>query len=149
MDNMDASSAAPAGVTLTASFEKLLLSSVRLSSAATLFGVYQLESAVSGFREPGGLGRQLARFGGTVNSLAACLLDEISRGKKDALDSFADISGKVVRQSMEGISYLDPRRVARIANKLAQRPSGSSKDSGTPESSRQGEPQLATDVLSG
>jgi hypothetical protein len=141
---MDAPAAAAPG--LTASFEKLLLSSVRLSSAATLFGVYQFESAVNGFQDPGSIGKQLDRFGETVESLAQCLVEEISPGKQDALASLTDMTGKVVKQSMEGLSYFDPRQVIRIANNLAQRSSEAAAGWGKPAPPPT-EPQLAADVL--
>jgi hypothetical protein len=141
-------------MTLTASFEKLFLSSLRLSSAATLYGVYQFENAVSIFQEPGGIGKQMDRFGTTVDSLAQCLVDGISPGKKDALNSISDITGKVVRQSIEGMSLFDPRQAFRIATNLAQRSGVTLADwgksaggDGTSPSSRVGEPRLAADVL--
>ena len=145
---MDASAAAPAGVTLTATFEKLFLSSVRLSSAATLFGVYQLESAVSGIQEPGGIGRQMDRFGDTVESLAECLLEEISPGKKQALNSIGEITGKVVKQSIEGLRFFDPREVIRITNSLARRSTETVTGWGKSAAAASfEEPQLAADVL--
>jgi hypothetical protein len=148
MDDMDASAAATPGVSLTTSFEKLFLSSVRLSSAATLFGVSQFESAVAGWQEGGGIGKQLDRFGTTVNSLTQCLVEEISPGKKEALDSVAEITKKLVHQSVEGMSLLDPRQVFRFAGTLAQRSSETiSGWTGKKESSLVEEPQLAADVL--
>ena len=86
---MDAAITATSGGSLTASFEKLFLSSVRLSSAATLFGVHQAENAVNNWQEEGAIGKQLDQFGTTVNSLTQCLVEEISPGKRDALDSIA------------------------------------------------------------
>lgn len=145
---MDASAAATSGVSLTASFEKLFLSSVRLSSAATLFGVAQFETAVSGWQEGGGIGRQLDRFGSTVNSLTQCLLEEMSPGKKEALDSIAEITTKVVHQSVEGISMLDPRQVIRMATNLAQKSSETITGwTGKSEPAAAVEPKLAVDVL--
>ena len=142
---MDASAAAAPG--LTVSFEKLILSSVRLSSAATLFGVYQLESAVNGF-QPDGLGKQMDRFGETVDSLSQCFVTEISPGKKSALESIADLSGKVVKQSIEGFRLFDPRQAMRIATKLAQQSSEALRGkSASAAAAPEDEPKLAADVL--
>jgi hypothetical protein len=145
---MDASAAATSGVSLTASFEKLLLSGVRLSSAATLFGVAQFETAVNGWQEGGGISKQLDHFGTTVNSLTQCLVEEISPGKKEALDSIAEITTKVVHQSMEGIGILDPRQMFRFATSLAQKSSETITGwTAKEEPAAAEEPKLAVDVL--
>ena len=145
---MDASSTATPGVTLTASFEKLFLSGVRLSSAATLFGVHQLETATSLWQESGGIGKQMDRMGKTFNSLTQCLTREISHGKKEALDSIAEMTTEVVRQSIDGISLLDPRRVFRWSTSLALKSTEMITGwSGKKESPAKEEPQLAADVL--
>jgi hypothetical protein len=145
---MDASDAATSGTTLTGSFEKLFLSGMRLSSAATLFGVGQFESAVSDWQEGGAIGKQMDRFGMTINSLTQCLVDEMSPGKKEALDSIAGITTKLVEQSMEGVRMLDPRQVFRMATGLAQKSvdavAGWAEKS---KSSHAEEPKLAADVL--
>jgi len=145
---MDASTAAASGASLTTSFEKFLLSSVRLSSAATLFSVAQLENAVSGWQDGTGFGKQMDRFGSTVDSLTQCLVEEISPGKKGALDSLAEITSKMVHQSLEGLGVFDPRQAVRLATNLAQRSSDviagwTAKGEAPPEA----EPQLAADVL--
>ena len=145
---MDAAITATSGGSLTASFEKLFLSSVRLSSAATLFGVHQAESAVNNWQEEGGIGKQLDQFGTTVNSLTQCLVEEISPGKKDALDSIAEITTKVVRQSIGGMSLFDPLQAFRLATNLVQKSSetivGWTRRS---EPTVEEEPPLAADVL--
>jgi hypothetical protein len=145
---MDASHVATSGTTLTATFEKLLLSGMRLSSAAALFGVAQLENAVTGWQDGEGLGGQIDRFGSTVNSLTQCLVDEISPGKKDALDSIAGITTKLVDQSMEAARMLDPMQLFRAATGLAQKSVGAVTGwTGRSHTSQAGEPRLAADVL--
>ena len=145
---MDASTAAASGASLTTSFEKLLLSSIRLSSAATLFSVAQLENAVSGWQDGTGLGKQMDRFGCTVDSLTQCLMEEISPGKKGALDSLAEMTSKMVHQSLEGMSVFDPRQAVRMATSLAQRSSDVIAGwTGKGEAPPEEEPRLAADVL--
>ena len=145
---MDAAITSTSGGSLTGSFEKLFLSSVRFSSAATLFGVQQMESAVNGWQQGGGIGKQMDQFGNTVNSLTQCLVQEISPGKKDALDSIAEITSKVVHQSIEGMSLFDPLQTVRMATKLAQKSSETIVGwTRSPEPAPEEEPQLAADVL--
>ena len=145
---MVATAAASSGMTLTTSFEKLLVSSMRLSGAATLFSVHQVETAVNGWQEGGGISKQIDQFGSTVNSLTQCLASEISPGKKDALDSIAEITTKVVRQSMDGFSLFDPRLAFRLATNLVHKTSETINGwTGKPEPPAGEEPKLAADVL--
>ncbi|HWP84972.1 MAG TPA: hypothetical protein VNN17_07275 [Terriglobia bacterium] len=130
------------------SWERLFLSSVRFSSAATLFGVSQLETAVSGIPTAEGLGKQLNQLGTTVDSLTKCLLDEMSAGKREALDSFTEISTKLVNQSLDGLRFLDPWQAFRIASSLAQRSADTITDwAGGSHPPAAEEPRLAVEVL--
>lgn len=147
---MDAPATAKTGLSVTTGLEKIFLSSVRLSSAATLFGVHQFESAVNVWQEGSGFGEQLNRLGSTVNSLTQCLVEEISPGKKEALDSITEMTGSVVRQTIEGMSLLDPRQAFRLAANLAQRSTDVLAGwTGRAAPAPQEEPRLAADVLGG
>jgi hypothetical protein len=133
---------------LNTNFEKLLLSSMRLSSAATLFTFGQLEIAVSGRQEGTRLGNQLDRIGTTVDSLSQCLMAEISPGKKAAVDSFAEITSKVLHQSLDGMGLFNPGQAFRIAADLAQKSSSVIAGwAGNVELPVEERPQLAVDVL--
>ena len=137
------------GPTVTASFEKLLLSTVRLSGAATLYGVQQIESAASVLQGDDSFSKQVEKFGATVESLTQCIVEEISPGKKDALDSIASVTGQVVRQSIQGASFLDPREIIRLANNLAQKSTETlSGWTRKKEPASEEKPRLAVDVLS-
>jgi len=139
---------ATAGPTLKGSVGKLLFSTMRFSGAATLYGVQQLEAAVNVFEDEEGISRQMDRFGATVESLTSCLADDISPGKKEALESISTVTGRVVRQTLEVARFLDPREVLRVANNLAHRSSETMSGwMGKKESVPDDAPQLAVDVL--
>jgi len=145
---MDSSNVATLGNALTESFEKLFLSTVRLSGAATLYGVQQLENAVSGLQGGEGLAQQLDRLETTFNSLTECLVEEISPSKKDALESISNITAQMVRQSFDSMTLLDPRQVFRFAGNLAQKSSETiSSWAAKKESAAAEEPRLAAEVL--
>ena len=145
---MDSETVATPGTSITGSFEKLILSTMRLSSAATLYGVQQLEAATTLWQGGDRLTKQMDRFGTTVGSLSQCLADEISPGKKNALESISNISTQVVRQSWAGISLLDPRQILRLSNNLMHVSTGAvSNLVGKRETSPEAEPRLATEVL--
>ena len=133
--------------TLTGSVGKLVFTTMRFSGAATLYGVQQVESAL--FLDGDTLSKQIKRLGTTVDSLSDCLADDISAGKKGALDSVSNATANLLRQSVEVMSILDPRQILRVANDMANKSSESvsgwmSKKGGSPEES----PKLAVDVLS-
>ena len=144
---MDSSNVATPGNFLTESFEKLFLSTVRLSGAATLYGVQQLESAASVFQGGEGFSQQLDRLETTVNSLTQCLVEEISPSKKDALESISNITAQMVRQSFDSMMLLDPRQVFRFAGSLAQKSSETIVGWTTKKESAAEEPRLAAEVL--
>ena len=135
--------------TLTGSVGKLVFSTIRLSGAATLYGVQQFEAAFTVLQGEEDISKQMERFGTTVDSLSNCLAGDISPGKKEALESVSSATGRLMRQSLEVMSFLDPREILRVANSMAQKSSESvsgwvsKKESDAAES-----PKLAVDVLS-
>jgi hypothetical protein len=139
---------APSDATLTGTVGKLFFSTVRLSGAATLFGVQQVEAAFTVWQDGDSLSRQIKRFETTVDSLSECLVDDISPGKKEALQSVSSATGRFMKQSFEFMSFLDPRELLRVANNMAQKSSQSvsgwvGRKDGLPDES----PRLAVDVL--
>ena len=145
---MVAEAAAASDTTITTSFEKLFLSSMRFSGAATLYGVQQFETVLTVVEGGEGLSKQLDKFGTTVESLTKCIVEEISPGKKEALESVSTVTGRVVRQSWEGIRFLDPREILRLANNLTQKSSEAVASwVGKKEPSPGEEPKLAAEVL--
>ena len=133
--------------TLTGTMGKLVFTTMRFSGAATLYGMQQVEAAL--FQDGDSLSQQIQRLGTTVNSVSDCLADDISTGKKDALDTVSSATANLLRQSVEVMSILDPRQILRVANEMAQKSSESvsgwvGKKEGSPDES----PRLAVDVLS-
>ncbi len=139
---------ATSDATLTDSVGKLFFSTVRFSGAATFFGVQQFEAAFTMLQAGEGFSRQIERFETTVDSLSDCLADDISPGKKEALKSVSSATGRLMRQSFEVISFLDPREILRVANNMAQKSSESvSGWISKKEPASEGSPKLAVDVL--
>jgi hypothetical protein len=137
---------AASDMSLTGTVGKLVFTTMRFSGAATLYGMQQVEAAL--FQDGDSLSKQIKRLGTTMNSVSDCLADDISTGKKDALDTVSSATANLLRQSVEVMSILDPRQILRVANDMAQRSSESvsgwvSKKGGSPERS----PKLAVDVL--
>ena len=145
---MVAEAAAASGTTITASFEKLFLSSMRFSGAATLYGVEQFETALNVIEGGEGISKQMDKFGTTVESLTKCLVEEFSPGKKDVVESVSNISKQVVHLSFQGMSFFDPREILRLTNNLTQKSSEAVASwVGKKEPSPGEEPKLAAEVL--
>ena len=140
--------AAVADTTLTSNFQKVLNSGVRLSGAASLYSLQQLETAVSNLQSGKGFNEQFDRVQGTMNDVTKCVVASVSQGKRDAIESFSNLSGQIIRQGMEGFSAFDPREMLRAANNLAQKSSETISHwvarKSTPAAE---EPRLAADVL--
>ena len=139
-----------ANTTLTTNFQRVLNTSVRLSGAASLYSLQQLETAVSNLQGGKGFNDQFNKVQGTMNDVTKCLVSSMSQGKRDAVDSFSNLGGQIIRQSMEGLSAFDPREMLRAANNLAQKSSETISHwvarKSTPAAE---EPRLAADVLAG
>ncbi len=124
---------------------------VRLSSAVALFGIEQVQSAVShqaGERNSGGR----PDLGTVLDAMSESLAEKMGPGKRDVLDSAGRIAEQVAQQSVEGLKMMDPRRVVQAANELVQKsteaisnwPGGDSAAGGAKEDEK---PKLAVDVL--
>jgi hypothetical protein len=144
---MGTEAAAAAESTLTGTMGKLVFTTMRFSGAATLYGMQQVEAAL--FQDGDSLSDQIRRLGTTVDSVSDCLADDISTGKKDALDTVSSATANFLRQSVEVMSILDPRQILRVANDMAQKSSESVSNWVTKKGdSVEESPRLAVDVLS-
>lgn len=135
---------------LSGNFQKVLSSGVRLSGAASLYSLQQFESAVSNLQAGRGFNEQFHRVQGTMHDVTQCLVSGVSQGKKDAIESFSNLGGQIIRQSMEGLAAFDPREMLRTANSLAQKSSETLSHWVARKSAPASEePRLAADVLAG
>jgi len=145
---MAAEPAAPSGVMFGRQMGNIAVSWVRLSSAATLYSLAQIQTAVELLRRPGSLPEQVHSVEATVNSLADCLVERISESKKNSLQSLTETADVVVRQSFAILSLFDPQQFLRLADRLVAGSSETISDwMRKPEPAPVAEPKLAVDVL--
>ena len=135
---------------LSANFQMVLSTGVRLSSAASMYSLQQFETALGIIQSGKGFSDQIACVQTTVDDVTKVLTDEVSQGKKEAIESIGNVGGQLIRQSWEGLAMFDPREILRTANKLALKSSETishwvSRKSSVPAE----EPKLAADVLAG
>lgn len=124
--------------------EKAIVSMVRLSSAFALYGIDQLQTAIS---PQGGTGVATNDFRVVLDSMTESLQERMGQSNRDAVKSTARIVERVVEQSLEGLSLMDPRRVLRVANNLVQKSSEVMFNWSGNEEPIEDKPELAVEVL--
>ena len=145
----DAADAAP-GASLTTNLQRVFNSGIRLSGAASMYSYQQFETAVGNLQAGREFSGQLTSVNSTFENVTQCLVDGMSEGKKQALESMSSVSSQLVRQSLEGLSMFDPREMLRVANNLAQKSSETvSNWVARKPFVRAEEPKLAAEVLAG
>ena len=104
--------------------EKLIISMMRFSTAVTLFGMEQLESAMSmgGTQD---ISNTMERFRHSLDSFTDMLSKEIDPRKREALKSVTNMSEEAVHRTMEGMSSVDPREMMRTTSDLLRKTSDS------------------------
>jgi hypothetical protein len=131
-----------------AKMQDLILSMVRFSTAVTLYGYEQLQSAYSMSQKGADLLRNADQLEDVLNSLTDSLADRLDPAKQETLKSFTEMARDAVNRSTSAAGLMDPRVVLRavgdLARKSAETVSGWVPKSEEPEPS---EPVAAADVL--
>jgi hypothetical protein len=123
--------------TLEGTVQNLLVSTVRLSAALTLYGLEQLQNVAYARKGRRDLSTTAERFVTTLDSLSDSLVDGMDETKKDALISLSTVARYMVRKSLES------------ANDVFKRASGPISSGAGREIVQKDVPQLAVDVLTG
>ncbi|MBI2821140.1 MAG: hypothetical protein HYX74_02850 [Acidobacteria bacterium] len=127
---------------------------MRFSAAVTLFGVEQLENAVTSMSGREDFSKSLDKFRQSLDSFTDTLSKEMDAKKRDTLKSVASMSQEAVHRTMEGMNVADPREVMRTTSDLIKKTSDSltemvSKSAESVEETLEGsEPEAAADALS-
>ncbi|MBI3895853.1 MAG: hypothetical protein HY313_07955 [Acidobacteria bacterium] len=108
------------GENLGNSLQKAVVSMVRFSSALALYGMENMQTAIS-FQKGGGLPKAAENLEAVLDSMAQCLADQMEQNNQEALKSATKIAEQVVQQSVETMTLLDPRRMVKVANNLVQK----------------------------
>lgn len=131
--------------------EKLIVSMMRFSTAVTLLGMEQLESAMRvGSGED--LSKAMERFRATLDSFTDTVSKELDHKKQTTLKSVTNMSEEAVHRAVEGMSVVDPRELLRSTSDLMRKTSDSVADLVTKgantvgQSLEENEPAAATGV---
>lgn len=136
--------------------EKLIVSMMRFSTAMTLFGMEQVQSAMNTMGGGEDLSTSLDRFRRALDSFTDAMIGELDHTKRETLESVTNVSEDAIHRTMEGVnlSMMDPREVIRTSADLMKKTSDSLADfmAGSEkgeDSSKSGEPKRAAEALSG
>lgn len=135
-------------VTVGDSVQKVMVSMIRLSGAVAWYSMEKLQTSVS-FQEGEGFPKAMEEVAGVLNSVADTLADKMEPGKQDAMKSVSRVADQVVRQTVAGLSLIDPRRVVQATNELVQKSAEviSNWPGGAKQPESDGKPRLAVEVL--
>ena len=101
-------SASASGENIGDGMQKVIVSMVRFSCAFALYGVEQVETAVSP-RKGEGFPRAIEDLEATLESMTDSLAQRMDRSNRETVKSATKIAEQVVEQSCEGLSLIDPR----------------------------------------
>ena len=107
--------------------EKLIVSMMRFSTAVTLLGMEQLESAM---KMGGGedLSKAMDKFRATLDSFTDTVSQELDHKKQKTLKSVTHMSEEAVHRAVEGLNVVDPRELLRNTSDLMRKASDSVAD---------------------
>jgi hypothetical protein len=137
----------PTGKTVMGGLQGATASFLRLSGAMTLYGVEQLQNAVS-IRSAQDVSKTLDKFETTLDSLTDSLVEECDPGKKEGVKSIGSVAQRAVQVSFEGLKLFNPRWAVTLTKDLAQKSSEVlSHWVGKSNSAKTDQPELAVEVL--
>ncbi len=103
--------------------QSLIVSMMRLSTAATLYGLEQIESSMGFIQGEQDFNKILDRFQSAIDSLSDVLVNNMGTKKKDTLKSITETTEDVVRRSFDGIGVIAPREMMKATTDLLKQSS--------------------------
>lgn len=137
--------------TMEATVQDLLVSTVRLSAALTLYGLEQLQNVAFARSDRRELSEAVEKLGTGLDSVTDSLVQGLNETKKDALISVSTTARYVIRKSLE---ILSPVPVLEAANNLLKKATEpilafAGQRETVQDIVPKDAPQLAVDVLTG
>jgi hypothetical protein len=128
--------------------QNLIVAMVRFSTAVTLYGYEQLQSAYEMSQKGADLLRNADRLEGILNSLSDSLVERLDPSKQDTLRSFTGMARDAVSGSFSSVGTVDPRALLRTMGDLVQKSADAmSSWAGKAEEAEPAEPVPAAEAL--
>jgi hypothetical protein len=135
------------GEMLEKNTQKAFVSMVQFSSACMLFGVERLQTALS-FEAGYGIPKAMEDLESALNSMADSLSENLAQNNRAAVDTASRIAERVVQQSLDTLTAVDPRKIIDAAGRFIRKAGDSGSEDET-ERADDDQPQLAADALVG
>ena len=99
---------------------RLIVSTIRLSSALTLYSVQRLEQGMNVTDGDSDLLKMFGRFGKTLDSLTDVLMKDVNKTTRTTFDSVNQVSHELIHRFRGGIEAANPREVLKASTNLLQ-----------------------------
>ena len=110
--------------------QKLIVSFMRLSSAMTLFGMEQLQTAAGTMNGDTDMSKAIDKLREAIDNVTDRLVEEVDESKRETLATITRISADTVDRTWRGMNMglLDPNEALRATSDLLKKTSGSVAD---------------------
>lgn len=122
---------------------ELINSIVRLSAAATMYGMQQMQSTVGGFDSK----ESIESLRTVIDGMTNALTDKLDENKRSTVESISSAGNEVVGRTWTALNVdaMDPKEVANTASDIVRRTSDTL--SSLVRTGKSTEPQAAEDAL--
>jgi len=130
--------------------QKLIVSFMRLSSAMTLFGMEQMQSAAGTVSGNTDISKAIDKLVDSIDSVTDRLADEVDASKRETLSTITRISADAVDRTWRGMNMglMDPNEAMRATSDLLKKTSDSVSDWMKTNDVDAEEPKPAAEALS-
>jgi hypothetical protein len=110
--------------------DQLLVSMMRFSTAVTLFGIQQMESAMNTVTGSENFKDSLDKFRTALDDFSEAVGKEIDKGKRETLDSITRACEDTLKRAMDGMNenMTDPREALNTAADMMKKATDSLAD---------------------
>jgi len=130
--------------------QKLIVSFMRLSSAMTLFGMEQMQSAAGTVSGDTDISKAIDKLVDAIDSVTDRLADEVDESKRETLSTITRISADTVDRTWRGMNMgmMDPNEALRATSDLLKKTSDSFADWMKTSTADEEDPKPAAEALS-
>lgn len=105
--------------------DKFFVSFMRFSTAMTLFGLEQLQGAMSSVGSGEDLTAPMSRFQHAMDTFSDAVMKQVDENKKETLETVTRVSEDTVRRTFSGMTpaMVDPREMVRVTTDMMKKTS--------------------------
>ena len=107
--------------------DKFFVSMMRFSTAVTLFGLEQLQGAVTSVGSGEDLTAPVNRFQKAMDTFSEAVMKQVDDGKKETFETVTRVSEDTLRRTISGMNpaMVDPREMVRVTTDMMKKTSES------------------------